>query len=386
MAGTLKLRTPALTVLFLALLCACGRDEASTQAFQVPGDDAPSRAREGRLDLLVRAPAPTKGWAGEFEAQSGCKLHLRSVPSAAELLAQAGTSDVDLVLASGDVALNLVAAGVVQRLDPARIPALAGIDARARDHAGAVLSSQRYGVPWLWQPNGLAYDTAAFANGAPGWSELYEPAPPATPSASGRVLAAAAPIAIADAALYLAATRPELRIVDPYALDERQYAAALALLRRQKPLLRGYAGDVAAQADAFRNGVVASAATPAQARALQAQGLPVAWVAPGDSASAQVEIAMLHANARHPNCAYAWLQWSLSPRAQAQLAGAAGALPLVPAACGLEPLATDDACHRDGMALLPRAQLARVPQARCGRGRCVPYSRWTRDYLALVGE
>jgi uncharacterized protein YbjT (DUF2867 family) len=121
-----------------------------------------------------------------------------------------------------------------------------------------------------------------------------------------------------------------------------------------------------------------------QARALQAQGLPVAWVAPGDSASAQIEIAMLDAGARHPNCAYAWLQWSLSPKAQAQLAAAFGALPLVPAACGLEPLAAEDACRRDGMALLRTAHLARVPQARCGRGRCVPYSRWTRDYLELL--
>lgn len=386
MTGTPKRRTPALAVLLLALLCACGRDEPPTGAVAVAGDDAPSRAREGRLDLLLRAPAPAPGWARDFETQTGCKLQLRSAPSSAELLAQAGQADVDLVLAGGDVAHSLVAAGVVQRLDAARVPALAGVDARARDLAGALVSGQRYGVPWLWQPNGLAYDTSAFVDAPPTWSDLFEPASPAGADSPGRVLAAADPIAIADAALYLAATRPELRIADPYALDERQYAAALALLRRQKPLLRGYGGDAAAQAEAFRNGAVASPATPAQARALQAQGLPVAWVAPGESVSAQVEIAMLHGNARHPNCAYAWLQWSLSPKAQAQLAAAAQALPLVAAACGLEPLAGADACRRDGMALLPRAQLARVPQARCGRGRCVPYSRWTRDYLALADE
>ena len=55
-------------------------------------------------------------------------------------------------------------------------------------------------------------------------------------------------------------------------------------------------------------------------------------------------------------------------------------------ACGLEPLAAADACMRDGMALLPQARFRRVPQARCGGKRaCVPYSRWTRDYFALLG-
>jgi putative spermidine/putrescine transport system substrate-binding protein len=56
------------------------------------------------------------------------------------------------------------------------------------------------------------------------------------------------------------------------------------------------------------------------------------------------------------------------------------------AACALPPLAGADACTRDGMALLPRLRLPSVPQAACGQRRCVPYSRWTQDYLALVGE
>jgi hypothetical protein len=36
------------------------------------------------------------------------------------------------------------------------------------------------------------------------------------------------------------------------------------------------------------------------------------------------------------------------------------------------------------MDLLSRLHPHTVPQARCGARRCVPYSRWTRDYLALL--
>src|SRR5204862_2490297 len=110
------------------------------------------------------------------------------------------------------------------------------------------------------------------------------------------------------------------------------------------------------------------------------------WTLPAEGGSAQVEIAMLHSGASHPNCALAWLAWAGSPVAQARLAAAAGALPVDAAACALEPLAAAGACQRDGMPLLARLRLQTVPQARCGQARCVPYSRWTRDYLALVGN
>jgi len=76
----------------------------------------------------------------------------------------------------------------------------------------------------------------------------------------------------------------------------------------------------------------------------------------------------------------------MEPKVQARLAAATGALPAEAQACELEPLALGDACTRDGMALLPRLHLQRVPQARCGDHACVPYSRWTRDFLALAGE
>ncbi len=39
------------------------------------------------------------------------------------------------------------------------------------------------------------------------------------------------PIYVADAALYLMKKQPELGIKDPYELNEKQYAAALKVLR-----------------------------------------------------------------------------------------------------------------------------------------------------------
>lgn len=382
MAGTAVPMRQAWLAATLFALSACGGGEPPVGGRAGQDADAPARQREGRLDVLAMAGAlpASSPILRAFETETACKLQLRTAPDAAELLALAAQVDADIVLAGGDIAASLVASGRVRALDVARLPSLASVESRLRALPGALVEGRRYGVPWRWQPVVLAYDSARYPAPPASWSELYVPAGDPLP----QVLVGADPLLIADAALLLAASRPELGIVDPYALDARQYAAALTLLRTQKASSRGTWRDLASQVEGFRNGVSASASTPAMVLAMQAQSLPVAWTLPAEGGSAQVEVAMLHAGASHPECARAWLEWSLSPASQAQLAADAGALPAVAAACAIEPLAAVNACARDGMALLPRLQLRQVPQARCGSRACVPYSRWTRDYLALL--
>src|SRR5207344_1960498 len=136
----------------------------------------------------------------------------------------------------GENAASLVAAGHVQALDPAALPALAQMPRPIRNLPGAFVAGRRYGLPWRWQATVLAYDSKRQAQAPTSWSFYFEPA---QGEDAPSVLASPEPFAIADAAIYLAATQPELRITDPYALDEHQYAAALALLKRQQPAWRG---------------------------------------------------------------------------------------------------------------------------------------------------
>jgi putative spermidine/putrescine transport system substrate-binding protein len=374
-----------IALLLLAAAGACSRGPAPA-ADAAHDPDAPSRAREGALDMLVVATPVAPGsadWIPEFEQASGCKVRVHEFADSSQLLAAADGGGADLLLAGGDIAASLVAGGRVRALEPRRVPSLERLPPRLRELAGATVDGARYGVPVRWQPNLLAYDTRVHAQAPTSWGSVYAPDGEA---AGAPALPAAEPMAIADAALYLGATRPELRITDPYALDERQYATVLALLRSRQPQWRGAARDAAAQVEALGNGVSVFAATPAQVLALQAQGQPVKWTAPVEGANAQVELAMLRPQPEHPNCANFWLEWSLQPRAQALLAARAGALPVRREACALAPLADVHACDRDGMALIDGAHFQRVPQARCGARRCVPYSRWTHDYLALLGE
>jgi ABC-type nitrate/sulfonate/bicarbonate transport system ATPase subunit len=55
---------------------------------------------------------------------------------------------------------------------------------------------------------------------------------------------------------------------------------------------------------------------------------------------------MMHADAKHPNCAYMWLEHSLNPKLQGDLAAWFGSVPAVPAACKGNALLGDEGCER----------------------------------------
>ena len=70
----------------------------------------------------------------------------------------------------------------------------------------------------------------------------------------GKVTAYDSPIYIADAALYLMKTKPELGIKNPYALDDKQFAAAVDLLKAQNANIGEYWGDYLKAQQAFNSG------------------------------------------------------------------------------------------------------------------------------------
>lgn len=311
------LRHVALLVLGALLVAACGDREGRGPGRTGTGKPAVVAA-EGRLDILAWPGFARAGdgkandaWMRSFEKATACEVHVRRVERPEQLLAVADKDGVDLIVAGGETALSLVQAGKVQALDLKRVPAYRGIAPRLAFGAGHVVDGVHYGVPFQWGPLPLAYDQ---------------------------------PIRIADAALLIKATRPELRIDDPFALDEAQYAAALAALREQRALVAGADGT------AMESGI--------------------AWS----------DVSMLHAKAKHPNCAMAWMQWSLQARTQALAAASFGSLPVVAAACEQDDAIVADACQAPAFANLAALHFQRTPTARCAKGSCVPYSRWVRDF------
>jgi putative spermidine/putrescine transport system substrate-binding protein len=392
---SLPLRRTVLVACMLAALGACGRGDGD-DADDAPADGrarAEAPALEGALELLAMPGYAERGrsdpafdWISGFEQQTGCKVRTSVVDSPAALLDRLSTPGVDVAIVPSGLVLTLVASGDVQPVDTGRVPLLAQVPPRLADGAWARSEGVRYAVPFVWRPQVLRYRTDVFAT-PPTGAELFGPdtLPDDLPNA-GRIQVADTPMAIADAALHLAATRPGLGIDDPFALDAAQYAAALALVRVQAGLVHRWWSDPHLQAQEFaRGGIVLATAWPGRVRGAE-PAAPVAWTAPASGVAAQADGAVIANGAPHPNCAYAWLAWSLEPPVQDAAAAWLGAVPANPRACALPRLAPDG-CERHGVALLERAHFRRPAQAACARpGGCVPYSRWTQDFHALRGD
>ncbi len=104
---------------------------------------------------------------------------------------------------------------------------------RLQDAPWHTVDGVHYGVPYMWGPNVLMYNTEVFKDAPPtSWNVVFEEMTlPDGKSNKGRVQAYDGPIHIADAAQYLMFHKPELGITSPYELNEDQYKAALDLLR-----------------------------------------------------------------------------------------------------------------------------------------------------------
>ena len=96
---------------------------------------------------------------------------------------------------------------------------------------------------------------------------------------------------------------------------------------------------------------------------------------------------MMHSEAAHPNCAYMWMNHSLDPKVQGDVAAWFGSVPAVPAACKGNELLGDTGCEANGYGLFDKIWFWRTPTAKCEQeGKCVPYSQWAKDYIAILGQ
>ena len=332
---------------------------------------------------------PAFDWVTKFEEATSCKVEVKTANTSDEMVALMNEGGFDLVTASGDASLRLIAGKRLQPVNTDLIPSWSRVDDRLKDAPWHTVDGMHYGTPFMWGPNVLMYNTEAFPEAPKSWDVVFKEMDlPDGKSNKGRVQAYDGPIYIADAAMYLMAHQPELGIKSPYELNEDQYAAALDLLRGQRTLVSRYWHDAFIQIDDFKNeGVVASSSWPFQVNLLQADGAKVASVIPEEGATGWADTLMLHADSEHPNCAYMFMEHSLSSNLQSDLSVWFGAVPSVPDACtdgsGMQ---TAEGCATNGLDDFERISFWRTPVSKCdSQGTCVPYYRWVSDYIGVIG-
>jgi putative spermidine/putrescine transport system substrate-binding protein len=226
------------------------------------------------------------------------------------------------------------------------------------------------------------------------WSVVFDKDTPY----SGKVTAPDNPIYIADAALYLSKTQPDLGITNPYALDKKQFNAAVKLLKQQKANIGEYWDSATKEQEAFtKASSVVGATWEYQANLVRADDAapPIETAIPSEGATGWSDNWFVHADAKHPNCAYAWINWITSPEVQAQVAEYFGEAPANLQACSLTsnggtelgvPI-TDtsvpsncDTYHAEDPTFYDQLAYWTTPTTKCLDGRtgvkCVAYKDW----------
>jgi putative spermidine/putrescine transport system substrate-binding protein len=372
------------------------------------GASAPAQgANEGKVSILAwpfyAEDGSTKGydWVTPFEKQTGCKATVKTFNTSDEAFELFQTGQYDVVSASGDSALRSIVNGDTAPIDVARLTNYADLADFMKDQAWNTYNGKTYGVPHGWGANLLMWNENVVKPAPASWSVVFD----GSKKYKGKVTAPDNPIYIADAALYLSKTKPELGITNPYALDKKQFAAAVALLKKQQANIGEYWDSATKEIEAFtKASSVVGATWQYQANAIQdpkSGAPPVQTAIPVEGATAWSDNWFVHSDAKHPNCAYEWINWITSPEVQSQVAEAFGEAPANLKACaltsdggthlgtpveaGADPTTSNCATfHAEDPAFYEQLSYWVTPTTKCLDGRtnvkCVAYKNWLKAW------
>ena len=163
-----------------------------------------------------------------------------------------------------------------------------------------------YGAPHGYGANLLMWRTDKVKPAPTSWAAVFDPSSPY----KGKITAYDDPIYIADAALYLKNTKPDLKIDNPYELDQKQFDAAVAVLKQQRGIIGQYWSDYAKEQSAFAQGdLVVGTTWQFITNLLVADKVPVKAVLPAEGSTGWSDTWMLSSKAKHPNCMVEWMNW-----------------------------------------------------------------------------
>jgi putative spermidine/putrescine transport system substrate-binding protein len=328
----LKVTATGFAVVLLAAACGSSSSSSSstpgsTERPAPPAGTAATSvgAGEGQLNLIAWAgyaengsTDPKQNWVGPFEQQTGCKVNVKIGNTSDEMVTLMKTGQYDGVSASGDASLRLVYGGDVAPVNTDLVPNYKTVSDFLKLKPWNSVNGVAYGIPHGWGANVLAYNTAVVKPAPTSWSVVFD----ANSPYKGKITAYDSPIYIADAALYLSKTKPELKITNPYALDATQFKAAVDLLKVQRPLISKYWADYTAEVGSFgAQETVMGTAWQINANLINGEGkVKVDSLVPSEGATGWSDTWMIASKAAHPNCMYKWMDYIISPKVNDQVA------------------------------------------------------------------
>jgi putative spermidine/putrescine transport system substrate-binding protein len=390
----------AIAVAGLLALAGCGGDSGGKASpgggLKPPHVDklASLGSGEGQVNIVAWAGYVENGsndpkvdWVTGFEKQTGCKVNVKVAGTSDEMVTLMKTGEYDTVSASGDASLRLIYGGDVAPVNTDLVANYKDVFDGLKNKPWNSVDGVAYGIPHGRGANLLMYRTDVVKPAPTSWGVVFDPASPYR----GKVTAYDSPIYIADAALYLMKHQPDLGIKNPYALDDKQFNAAIDLLKKQNQVIGEYWSDYTKEIQAFKSGdSVLGTTWQVITNLAQADKAPVQAILPDEGATGWSDTWMVSAKSKHPNCAYLWMNHIISPEANAAVAEWFGEAPSNRLACG--KTADKNHCttfHAEDEAYFDKVWYWTTPVEQCLDGRsdvkCKDYAAWTQAWTTVKG-
>jgi putative spermidine/putrescine transport system substrate-binding protein len=350
-------------------------------------------AGEGALNIIVwdgyaedGTNDKTVDWVHPFEKQTGCKVNVKVGDSSDVMVSLMKTGQYDGVSASGDATLRLIYGGDVAPVNTSLVPNYATVSDFLKDRPWNSINGQMYGIPHGWGANVLMWNPKVVTTPPTSWGAVFDASSPY----KGKITAYDSPIYIADAALYLMKTKPDLKITNPYELDQTQFSAATDLLKKQHSIIGSYWGAAAGEISSFESGAtVLGTAWQYQANTINSdKKVAVETSVPSEGATGWSDTWMISSKAKHPNCMYKWMNYIISPSVNAAVAQWFGEAPAQTKACAIAAKGFCDTFHALDADYAGKIAYWTTPTKSCGDARgstCIPYPQWTAAWTAVKG-
>ena len=268
--------------------------------------------KQETLSLLVWEGYADPSFVRAFENAHQCKVVASYMGSSDELVAKlrgGSAANYDVISPSSDVATSIVRAGLAAPIELSRIPSYSQISPRLRDSPLVRANGQTYGVPFVWGPNPLLYDTTAFAAPPDSWSVFWDP------KLKGKISLWDELSSVYMAAQVLGYDKPDPNQL--YNLSDEQLEAVKKKLIDLKPNIRKYWSTGGELTNLFQNHeVIAAMGWPLMTNQLRKLSYPIGETIPKENTTGWIDHLMITAASTHKELAQSFLEYMVQPQTQ----------------------------------------------------------------------
>jgi putative spermidine/putrescine transport system substrate-binding protein/spermidine/putrescine transport system substrate-binding protein len=280
------------------------------------------------LNLLVWEGYADPSFVHAFEEQNHCKVSASYMGSSDELVAKlrgGSAGNYDVISPSSDVATMIASSGLAAPLDLARLPGYGQLSPQLTSLPLVRVKGQVYGVPFMWGPDPLIYDTTVFPQPPESWGVFWDP------KYRGK-------ISVWDdlSTVYMAAQVLGFDQPDPtqlYNLSDEQLEAVRKKLLELKPNIRKMWSTGGELTNLFQNHeIVAAMGWPLMTNQLRKINFPVGETIPKENTTGWIDHLMITAGSDNKDLAYKFLDYMVEAKTQKTVTDVTGYTPANPQA------------------------------------------------------